>query len=150
MTATTVRARARARREEHAQCRRRRLTVVVGKELQSLSLCTLSRGPWLDVGTWLDDALPNLHNLTAHAGATMPGGCTGAKCLWFNESAPHVKTDMFVVQGMNGPWADRCQSGGTLSLPSSNAPKIGESATVVTLAPAAQACRVCGTCTVGI
>ena len=29
-------------------------------------------------------------------------GCVGAKCMWFNESAPYVKSDMFVVQAMPG------------------------------------------------
>lgn len=62
------------------------------------------------VGTWLDSSLPELYNLTQHASghtgrlsATSTGsGCVGAKCLWFNETAPHVKSDMFVVQAMPG------------------------------------------------
>ena len=40
-------------------------------------------------------------------------GCVGAKCMWFNESAPHVKSDMFVVQAMPGVSRDtltRCFS----------------------------------------
>eukprot|EP01045_Picozoa_sp_COSAG04_P018011 COSAG04_NODE_1633_length_6104_cov_3.956536_11_plen_127_part_00 len=33
----------------------------------------------------------------------------GGKCLWFNESAPHVSTDMFIVQGAPGVWDMHCQ-----------------------------------------
>jgi hypothetical protein len=33
-------------------------------------------------------------------------GCVGAKCMWFNESAPHIKSDMFVVQAMPGVSGD--------------------------------------------
>ena len=28
--------------------------------------------------------------------------------MWFNESAPHVQTDMFVVQEMPGVWDTHC------------------------------------------
>jgi hypothetical protein len=37
-----------------------------------------------------------------------PAAQVGGKCLWFNESAPFVKTDMFVVQGMPGVWDLHC------------------------------------------
>ena len=71
------------------------------------------------VGTWVDTALEGLYNATSATvdGPTDPssggvkcaanekcpdgkicpasgkcGGCIGAKCMWFNESAPHVTT----------------------------------------------------------
>ena len=41
---------------------------------------------------------------------TLIFGCqVGGKCLWFNESAPHVSTDMFIVQGAPGVWDMHCQ-----------------------------------------
>merc|ERR1712232_1242331 len=61
------------------------------------------------VSTWLEAAQSSLFNLSTQAGGVaLPKGCEGEKCLWFNESAPHVTTDMFVVQGMPGVWDLHC------------------------------------------
>ena len=75
--------------------RKRKTTIVVCPVI-------ISAGSWLP--TWLPAALANLWNLTEQVGAqaNLPLGCVGPKCLWFNESAPHVKADLFMVQQMPG------------------------------------------------
>jgi hypothetical protein len=70
--------------------------------------CANIPDPNLYIGTWMDGAYEDLHNQTAAVGATFPGGCTGVKCLLFNESAKNVKTDMYNVQGMPGVWDLHC------------------------------------------
>ena len=86
--------------------------------------CAYKPNPHIYVGTWMDNQLQELDdrvtNATPAGVHNWPKGCTdantpsgnlgmlGGKCLWFNESAPHVKTDMFVVQGMPGVWDMHC------------------------------------------
>jgi hypothetical protein len=87
--------------------------------------CAYKPNPHVYVGTWMDNQLQELDDRVTNATPTgihnWPKGCqdgntpsgdkgqVGGKCLWFNESAPFVQTDMFVVQGMPGVWDMHCQ-----------------------------------------
>jgi hypothetical protein len=61
------------------------------------------------IGTWVDTAQAELWNITSSTTPTAPSkACQGAQCMWFNNSAPTVKADMFIVQGMPGVWDTHC------------------------------------------